>query len=100
MVQKNLESASPPFPQSCSKGYDFSLLKAKNTPFVGEGFNFLHLCPVITLESHQHFYGPLNSGCSSATDKSLQSCPTLCDPIPGILQARTLEWAAISFSNA
>ena len=41
--------------------------------------------------------------------KSLQSCPTLCDPIdgsppgspvPGILQARTMEWAAISFSNA
>ena len=40
---------------------------------------------------------------------SLQSCPTLCDPIdgsppgspdPGILQARTLEWVAISFSNA
>ena len=29
-----------------------------------------------------------------------QSCPTLCDPIPGILQARTLEWVAISFSNA
>ena len=41
--------------------------------------------------------------------KSRQSCPTLCDPIdgsppaspvPGILQARTLEWVAISFSNA
>ena len=41
--------------------------------------------------------------------KSLQSCPTLCDPIdgspqgspvPGILQARTLEWVSISFSNA
>ena len=41
--------------------------------------------------------------------KSLQSCSTLCDPIdgsprgspvPGILQARTLEWVAISFSNA
>ena len=41
--------------------------------------------------------------------KSHQSCPTLCDPIdgslpastiPGILQARTLEWVAISFSNA
>ena len=41
--------------------------------------------------------------------KSLQSCPTLCDPrdgsppgspFPGILQARTLEWVAISFSNA
>ena len=47
---------------------------------------------------------------AAATDaKSLQSCPTLCDPIdgsppgsaiPGILQARTLEWVAISFSNA
>ena len=35
-----------------------------------------------------------------ATAKSLQSCPTLCDPIPGILQARALEWVAISFSNA
>ena len=32
--------------------------------------------------------------------KSLQSCLTLCDPIPGILQARTLEWVAISFSSA
>ena len=36
--------------------------------------------------------------------KSLQSCPTLCSPpgsaVPGILQARTLEWVAISFSNA
>ena len=46
---------------------------------------------------------------SPAAAKSLQSCPTLCDPIdgsppgspiPGILQARTLEWVAISFSNA
>ena len=44
-----------------------------------------------------------------AAAKSLQSCPTLCDPrdgsppgspIPGILQARTLEWVAISFSSA
>ena len=46
---------------------------------------------------------------AAAAAKSLQSCPTLCDPIdgsppgspiPGILQARTLEWFAISFSNA
>ena len=41
----------------------------------------------------------------SAAAKSLQSCPTLCNPrdgspIPGILQARTREWVAISFSNA
>ena len=46
---------------------------------------------------------------AAAAAKSLQSCPTLCDPIdgspprspvPGILQARTLEWVAISFSRA
>ena len=36
----------------------------------------------------------------AATAKSLQLCPTLCDPIPGILQARTLKWVTISFSNA
>ena len=35
-----------------------------------------------------------------AASMSLQLCPTLCDPIPGILQARTLEWVATSFSNA
>ena len=46
---------------------------------------------------------------AAAAAKSLQSCPTLCNPIdgsppdsavPGILQARTLEWVAISFSDA
>ena len=46
---------------------------------------------------------------AAAAAKSLQSCPTLCDPIDGsppgspvpeIFQARTLEWVAISFSNA
>ena len=51
---------------------------------------------------------PINVHAAAAA-KSLQSCPTLCDPIdggppgspvPGILQARTLEWTAISFSNA
>jgi len=52
--------------------------------------------------THMHFLRKLLAA------KSLQSCPTLCDPIdgsppgspvPGILQARTLEWVAISFSN-
>ena len=46
---------------------------------------------------------------AAAATKSRQLCPTLCDPrdgsppgssVPGILQARTLEWVAISFSNA
>ena len=49
------------------------------------------------------------TGYAAAAAKSIQSCLTLCDPIdssppgspvPGILQARTLEWVAISFSNA
>ena len=52
---------------------------------------------------------PFFKSAAAAAAKSLQSCPTLCDPIdgsppgspiPGILQARTLEWVAISFSNA
>jgi len=54
-----------------------------------------------------HDYWKNHAGAAAA--KSLQSCPTLCDPIdssppgspiPGILKARTLEWVAISFSNA
>ena len=57
----------------------------------------------------QHQYGiTRTSRCTAAAAKSLQSCPTLCDPIdgsppgspvPGILQARTLKWVAISFSQ-
>ena len=51
----------------------------------------------------------LDPHAAAAAAKSLQSCPTLCDPIDGcppgspvhgILQARTLEWVVISFSNA
>ena len=62
-----------------------------------------------------HFHMATTSLCAwllslaATAAKSLQSCLTLCDPIdssppgspvPGILQARTLEWVAISFSNA
>ena len=52
---------------------------------------------------------PKKTSAAAAAAKLLQSCPTLCNPIdgsppgspiPGILQARTLEWVAISFSNA
>ena len=54
-------------------------------------------------------HGVTKSLTTTAAAKLLQSCPTLCDPMDGsppgspvlgILQARTLEWAAISFSNA
>ena len=66
-----------------------------------------------SLSQNCHKGGNLCSGklltLYAAAAKSLQSCPTLRDPIdgllpgssvPGILQARTLEWVAISFSNA
>ena len=61
--------------------------------------------PISTCCSYHYAAAPA----AAAAAKSLQSCPTLCDPIdgsppgsavPGILQARTLEWVAISFSNA
>ena len=55
------------------------------------------------------FKEPILAFITTAAAKLFQSCPTLCDPIdgsppgsavPGILQARTLEWVAISFSSA
>ena len=63
------------------------------------------------MEIYQNDFAKLISMAAAAATaaKSLQSCPTLCDPmdgsppgslVPGILQARTLEWVAISFSNA
>ena len=61
-----------------------------------------HLCQSVLNEG-------MDEALTAAAAKSLQSCPTLCDPIdgsppgspvPGILQARTLDWVAISFSNA
>ena len=60
-------------------------------------------------EKHLSSRPPYPKIVCTAAAKSLPSCPTLCDPIdgsppgssvPGILQARTLEWVAISFSNA
>ena len=57
---------------------------------------------------YTHMYKDIQYTHAAATAKSLQLCPTLCDPIdgsppgspvPGILQTRTLEWVAISFSN-
>ena len=79
------------------------------------------MCPSISWQSNTcrcnrfNYLFPLSKGgglinvAAAAAAKSLQSCPTLCDPIdssppgspvPGILQARTLEWVAISFFNA
>ena len=63
--------------------------------------NYTYIYIYISLYIHIYVYA------AAAAAKSLQSCPTLCDPIDssppdstGTLQARTLEWVAISFSNA
>ena len=66
---------------------------------------FQSVSPTLSLKVH---YPPAD-GSTAATAKLLQSCPTLCDPIdgsptgspvPGILQARILEWVAMALSNA
>ena len=95
--------------------YNFSLCSFMLTCKLAQTFPALRqllftLCPFLVVFSFLHSQVSQSyNECSAAAAKSLQSCPTLCDPIdgsppgspvPGILQARTLEWAAISFSNA
>ena len=64
---------------------------------------------ILQVKKSYKFYVTWTCHTAAAAAKSLQSCPTLCNPIdgsppgspvPGILQARTLEWVAISFSKA
>ena len=71
-------------------------------------FHYLTLISSIFVYSVLIILLPYTAAAAAAAAESLQSCPTLCDPIdgsplgssvPGILQARTLEWVAISFSN-
>ena len=104
-------SSPPPYPHLNSET-TFSLIHLRpfayhwahsyqNRRFPGQ---FLSSCCLYTfLSKHLGFMA------AAAAAKSLQSCLTLCDPIdgsppgspvPGILQARTLEWVAISFSNS
>ena len=70
---------------------------------------FLWLCVHQAMSRLWGYNHLLQWSTAAAAAKSLQSCPTLCNPndssppgspVPGILQARTLEWVAISFSNA
>ena len=71
----------------------------------------LAFCAPVVLPSEVLKLSPVSAseGVSAAAAKSLQSCPTLCEPtdgsppgsaVPGILQARELEWVAVAFSNA
>ena len=71
---------------------------------IGSLLDYTYICVNIYLYSNRVAYAA-----AAAAAKLLQSCPTLCNPRdgsppgspgPGLLQARTLEWVAISFSNA
>ena len=82
-----------------------SLLRPANSTWVSVEVDLLPTSTWVSLETDPALVEPW----AAAPAKSLQSCPTLCDPIdgsppgspiPGILQARTLEWVAISFSSA
>ena len=77
------------------------------------GLLLLFICKLTDRRLQVTFLSPseqrISNSAAAAAAKSLQSCPTLCDPIdislpgspaPGILQARILQWDAISFSNA
>ena len=99
-LQGGLSTAGPP-----GKPLLLSLIKIY---ICRQAFNALHI-----RKYYKHMYPEegkiLRSFSAAAAAKSLQSCLTLCDridgsppgsPVPGILQARTLEWGAISFSNA
>ena len=90
-------------------GHDWATNTSLQTPYF---FPLQCLTLPFTPQVPYNSHSPLSPGhlaAAAAAAKSLQSCPTLCDPIdgspagspvPGILQARTLEWVAISFSNA
>ena len=78
-----------------------------HTDFKADGHS--NLLFKISLKSYQFTHISKTTHLPAAAAKSLQSCPTLCNSIdcsppgssvPGILQARTLEWVAVSFSNA
>ena len=99
---------SAPFVEEDEWRFKDTLLLAVSFPFWGDGGAcFMSCCLWIKLLPQCQLCA---SQCTAtAAAKSLQSCPTLCDPIdgsppgspiPGILQARTLEWVAISFFNA
>ena len=89
------------FPKSFPEPVHYTFFNYLNTDWCPAMLSFANsLCILSSFLLGLHFF--------PAAAKSLQSCPTLCDPIdgsppgspvPGILQARTLEWVAISFSN-
>ena len=90
-----------------------SYLKSTKDWKIEMGLQYIYLAKLIMYYNYSEHWERTShttaAAAVAAAAKSFQSCPTLCDPIdgsppgspgPGILQARTLEWVAISFSNA
>ena len=95
----------------CSLSITFPMLLDPSCQFFVSSsfFHFSFLKTHTHTHTHTHTKPSTDTSLHAAAAKLLQSCPTLCDsidgspprfPVPGILQARTLEWVAISFSNA
>ena len=101
----------PPFQQSSLENMILEKDRGEKLPFTNtKSTSFQWKWELFSKHVVQCFSNPEHSAAAAAAAaaKSLQLCPTLCDPIdgrppgspvPGILQARTLEWVAISFSN-
>ena len=94
---------SPPIQAAASRWAEFPVLLSRYLLVVHSKYSSVYMSIPNSHLSRPPILPP------AAAAKSLQSCPTLCDPIdssppgspvPDILQARTLEWVAISFSNA
>ena len=105
-TRKQVECLSrEPNPENLSQrqGLGTTRAECRHSPWSSLSVEFYFLYRIILTEP-----GNMTGCAAAAAAKSLQSCPTLCDPmddsppgsaVPGILQ-RTLEWVAISFSNA
>ena len=104
-VSQSFLTLSDPMDCSLPDSSVHGIFQARVLEWVAIAFSITGTYIYICLYFQQFYYNvPAVAGA-----KSLQSCPTLCDPIdgsppgspiPGILQARTLEWVAISFSDA
>ena len=102
------EENGKPLQYSCLEN-PMNSMKRQNDTILKEELSRWVCAQIATGDRWRNNFRKNEGMAAAAAAKSLQSCPTLCDPIDGsppgypvlgILQARTLEWVAISFSNA
>ena len=106
-VQNSLTSTGDQYKHYWDTSCPSYFTKTPKATFIGQSISLSGQATGPTL-SHWQLVATAWASTAAAAAKSLQSCLTLCDardgsppgsPVPGILQARTLEWVAISFSN-